>query len=147
MLRLIFLTSLFFYLHSINAQKADCVQLAGTYTINQNQATTNRNFNSFTDAIEALKCGGISNSVSFEIASGVYKEAFIIPNIDGSSKQNTITFISESRNVDDVILSPDTIIHEEFQFMFYFYNCVNLKFKAITFKVNYNENSFAFFYF
>ncbi len=129
------------------AQTKICLPLAGIYTINPSQATANRNFNSITHAIEALKCGGISDSVRFEIASGIYKEAFIIPKIDGSSEQNAITFISQTRNADDVILSPDTIIHEAFPFMFYFYNCNNLNFASLTFKVTNNENAVYFFYF
>jgi len=85
-------------------KQTPCQSLAGTYTINNTQATADRNFNTFTDAVEALKCGGISDAVTFDVANGTYNEQITIPFIEGSSATDTITFCSASADYNKVIL-------------------------------------------
>ncbi len=65
----------------------------GIYSINSTQATAGRNFRSFKDAVDFLKCG-IGGSVVFNVAAntGPYAEQVTIPAISGSSAVNTITF-------------------------------------------------------
>lgn len=65
----------------------------GTYTINKAQATGGTNFTSFTDAVQAMKCG-IGGAVVFNVTpnSGPYTEQIVIPYINQASATNTITF-------------------------------------------------------
>lgn len=93
--------------NTITYPTQECPTLAGLYTIDHTQPTENRNFKSFTDAVEALKCGGISDAVTFDVANGTYNEQITIPFIEGSSATNTITFRSASGNADDVVLQSD----------------------------------------
>lgn len=71
-----------------------CSALAGTYTINSAAATGGTNFNSFTDAVNAMITCGISAAVTFNVVagSGPYTEQITLPLIAGSSATNTITF-------------------------------------------------------
>src|SRR5690606_12159994 len=77
-----------------------CVALSGTYTINSNFPTGGINFQTFTDAINALACG-ISSPVVFNVASGSgpYNEAVNVPVITGASATNTITFNGNGRTI------------------------------------------------
>lgn len=66
---------------------------AGTYTINSGLATGGNNFQSFSDAINAVSCG-IAGPVVFNVepGSGPYNEQLVIPAIGGTSSANTVTF-------------------------------------------------------
>jgi trimeric autotransporter adhesin len=66
---------------------------AGTYTINSAAPTTGTNYQSFTAAVNALKCG-ISGPVTFNVvaSSGPYTEQVTVPAINGASATNRITF-------------------------------------------------------
>jgi len=66
--------------------------LSGTYTINNTITTGGNNFQSFNDAINALRCG-INGPVVLNVVAGTgpYTEHFTIPNIKGSSAINTFT--------------------------------------------------------
>ena len=66
--------------------------LSGAYTINNAVATGGTNFESFNDAMNAIKCG-INGPVVFNVTpgSGPYNEHFTIPQIAGSSTTNTLT--------------------------------------------------------
>jgi gliding motility-associated-like protein len=66
---------------------------AGTYTINSAQATGGNNFQSYSDALNAIKCG-IRGPVVFNVAagSGPYREQLNIAKINGVSAVNTVTF-------------------------------------------------------
>ena len=66
---------------------------AGVYTINSALPTSGSNFQSFTDAINALSCG-IAGPITFNVAngSGPYFEQITIPQIFGASATNRITF-------------------------------------------------------
>lgn len=67
--------------------------MSGIYTINNAVSTGGNNFNSFNDALNAMRCG-INGPVVFNIATGSspYNEHLSIPNIPGTSGTNTITF-------------------------------------------------------
>lgn len=58
-------------------------------------------------AVYDLQLEGISGPVVFEIKDGVYDEYISIPQIIGSSTQNTVTFRSQSGNREDVIWKDD----------------------------------------
>lgn len=66
---------------------------SGTYTINSMSPTSGTNFNSFTEAVNAIRCG-ITGPVVFNVsASGSpYLENIVIPAINGTSSASTITF-------------------------------------------------------
>ena len=67
--------------------------VSGNFTINNNLSTGGSNFQSFTEAVNHIKCG-INGPVVFNVAqgSGPYTEQVIIPEILGTSSVNTITF-------------------------------------------------------
>lgn len=66
--------------------------VAGNYTINAAQSTGGTNYQSFGDAINALKCG-ITGPVIFNVdANSSFIEQVTIPAIPGASASNTITF-------------------------------------------------------
>jgi hypothetical protein len=74
--------------------------LSGTYTINSTAPSSSTNFQTFTDAINAMSCG-IVGPVIFNVdaASGPYNEQLIIPQITGASATNTITFKGNNRRI------------------------------------------------
>lgn len=63
------------------------------YTINSSQPTAGKNFHSFNDAYNAMKCG-IAGKVTFNVAAGtgLYNEQLIMSAIPGASAVNTVTF-------------------------------------------------------
>lgn len=74
---------------------------SGTYTI----GGTSPDYSTFTDAISALKAGGICGPVTFKVRNGKYNEQIQIPKITGSSSTNTITFVSENGDSSKAVLS------------------------------------------
>ncbi len=84
----------------IGADEISSVALSGSYTIG-----SGGNFLSFTDAVDALVCNGISDAITFDVITGAYDEQISIPAITGASATNTITFQSQSGTNTDVILS------------------------------------------
>jgi hypothetical protein len=79
----------------------DCPSLAGDFTIGTSE---NADFTSINDAINALKCGGISGPTTFLLEDGTYKERVVISEIPGASAFSTVTFGSKSGNNADVII-------------------------------------------
>ncbi len=67
---------------------------AGTYSINSAVATGGTNYQSYTDAVNALNNLGICGPVVFEVVpgSGPYNEQIVLGDVVGSSATNTITF-------------------------------------------------------
>jgi hypothetical protein len=65
----------------------------GTYTINSAVATGGTNFQSFTAAVDAIKCG-IAGPVTFNVAagSGPYNQKITIPHSATFTSTNTVTF-------------------------------------------------------
>ncbi len=66
--------------------------VSGTFTINNSLPTAGTNFNSFNDALNAIKCG-INGPVVFNVVAGAnpFQERFTIPEISGASAINTLT--------------------------------------------------------
>ena len=66
---------------------------AATYTINNLQPTAGTNYQTFNDALNAIRCG-IRGPVVFNVVDNgtVYREQLIIPKINGTSATNTVTF-------------------------------------------------------
>jgi hypothetical protein len=75
--------------------------MSGTFTINSALATGGTNFQSFSAAVDALICRGVSGAVSFNVnsSSGPYNEQITIPEIVGASSANTITFNGNGRTL------------------------------------------------
>jgi hypothetical protein len=80
----------------------DCPALSGDFTIGSSE---NADFNTINDAVNALKCGGISGPTTFLLEDGTYKERIVIGSIPGASAFNTVTFASKSGNNADVVIS------------------------------------------
>jgi hypothetical protein len=72
-----------------------CIFLSGNYTIDP-AGSGAANFLSFSDAVSALNCGGVSSPVVFKVAPGTYNEQLVIGAIPGASAVNTITFDGDS---------------------------------------------------
>lgn len=87
---------------SMSAFAGDCPSLSGQYTIGQGGSA---DFSSFTDAANALKCGGVSGPVTFMVQKGSYNERVVISTIAGTSAFNTVTFESASGNNADAVIS------------------------------------------
>jgi hypothetical protein len=75
--------------------------LSGVYTI----GGASPDFNTFNDAVTALKRGGIIDSVRFDVRNGTYNEKISIPLIAGASRENSIIFQSELMDSSKVILN------------------------------------------
>ncbi|MBI3234362.1 MAG: hypothetical protein HYZ42_10035, partial [Bacteroidetes bacterium] len=69
-----------------------CISYTGNYTIDPNTAASATNFQTFSAAVAALSCGGVSGPVVFSVAAGTYNEQVDIGAIYGASATNTITF-------------------------------------------------------
>ncbi len=79
---------------------------AGTYTIDNTQSTGGTNFNSFTDAINALNCGVLGN-VTFNVSAGqTFNETLPVLVGTGSSSAH-ITFQKVGGGANPVIERPD----------------------------------------
>jgi hypothetical protein len=74
--------------------------LSGVYTIGGGSP----DFASFTDAVNAMKRGGIVDSVRFDVRSGTYYEQLNIPYITGANEENSIIFQSELEDSSKVFL-------------------------------------------
>ncbi len=68
-----------------------CGPFAGMYTIDQTQPTAGTNYNSFADAIADLTCG-VTGAVTFNVLNGPYNEQITLPQVQGVSSTNTVTF-------------------------------------------------------
>lgn len=66
-------------------------QLSGTKTINPSGSGAN-NYTTFQAAVTALSSQGVNGPVTFIVSAGTYNERIEIPNINGASATNTITF-------------------------------------------------------
>lgn len=75
-----------------------CTVLNGSYTINPSGSGIT-NYTSFTNAINAIACGGITGPVTFLVSAATYTEQLTIPLILGSSAVNTVTFDGGNGNM------------------------------------------------
>src|SRR5687768_13055391 len=87
---------------SLNSMASDCPALSGNFTIGKSE---NADFGTVNDAVNALKCGGISGPVTMLLEDGTYNERAVLSAIPGSSAFNTIAFESKSGNNADVVIS------------------------------------------
>ena len=73
----------------------------GTYTINKNLPSSSTNFNSFTEAASALRCG-ISGPIIFNVepGSGPYNEQVTFFDMPGSSSINTVTINGNGNTIE-----------------------------------------------
>jgi PKD repeat protein len=81
------------------------IPLNGTYTI----GGSTPDFTTLNEAVNTMKCGGITGAVTFNIRPGEYRERVSVPNILGASNTNWITFQSSTNNADDVIVIDSTM--------------------------------------
>lgn len=109
-----------------------CGALAGTYTINPLGSGPN-NFTSLNQAINTLICGGVIDSVTFLLASGVYTGQFTIPTIIGTSATNTITFKSAAGSRDSVLITSSTATAND-NYTMRLIGASNIRFEDLTFQ-------------
>lgn len=76
----------------------------GTYLVGTSDAAKYKTIQSAIDALQ----NGIESAVIFLIEPGMYTEYLTIPEIDGVSAENTVTFRSQTGNREDVIIKYDT---------------------------------------
>lgn len=72
--------------------------MTGTYTI----GSSGNDYVNFSDAVDDLILKGVCGPVILEAESGSYNEQFTIPEINGASATNTITFRSATLDSSDV---------------------------------------------
>ncbi|MFZ4400811.1 MAG: GEVED domain-containing protein [Bacteroidales bacterium] len=72
--------------------------LNGSYTIGDTTGGNYHNFPTFNAAVTTLKIAGVCGNVTFLVDTGTYNEQVRIPQINGSSAVNTITFRSASND-------------------------------------------------
>lgn len=75
--------------------------LTGTYTI----GTASSDFTSFNAAVNDLILGGVRGPVIFNVKSETFNEQITLPEIKNASKNNTITFQSESGDSTSAIIT------------------------------------------
>jgi hypothetical protein len=63
------------------------IPLSGNYTI----GGTTPNFATLNEAVNTIKCGGVTGAVTFNIRPGIYRERVSVPAILGASNKNWIT--------------------------------------------------------
>ena len=82
--------------------------LNGVYTIDPSISVVfpaNNNFSSFSTAVAALNCGGVTGPVIFNTAAGTYTEQIRIGYVYGTSAVNRVTFQSANNNAASVTLT------------------------------------------
>ena len=89
---------------ALNVLAGDCPALSGEYKIGK----TDADYASITEAVTALKCGGVSGAVTFLIQDGKYNERIELGSINGTSAQNTVSFESLKGSNTDVVLASNT---------------------------------------
>lgn len=75
----------------------------GTYIIG---ASDKAQYKTIQSAVDAMK-NGIESAVTFLIEPGTYTEYIVVPEIDGTSEDNRVTFRSQTGNSEDVIVRYD----------------------------------------
>ena len=76
--------------------------LSGNFTIGSG---ADADYANFTEAFTAIASTGVEGAVTVAVEDGTYNERVSFPHVKGASATNTITFISESENADNVTLS------------------------------------------
>ncbi len=98
--------------YSTNVQVTSPALVSGTFTINSGQPTAGSNFQTFTDAVNYIKCG-INGPVTFNVlsGSGPYNEQVQIESIFGASATNTITINGNGATLSFGSLASTTTRH------------------------------------
>ena len=78
--------------------------MAGNYTIDPSQPYAGTNFQTFNQAISALHCGGVSDSVIIIVSPGTYTEQLRIWEISGAGPDDRVIFRSSSSDSTQVVL-------------------------------------------
>lgn len=86
---------------SFSAQAGDCPSLSGNYSIGKSGA----DFSTISDAVSALKCGGVAGPVDFMIQDGTYNEKIVLSSIEGAGAHHPIKFESKSGQNAAVVIS------------------------------------------
>lgn len=86
---------------SLHSFAGDCPAFSGNFVIGK---TENADFSTINEAVNALRCGGLSGPVTFMLESGTYDEKVIISSIPGISVFNTVKFESLSGINSDVVI-------------------------------------------
>lgn len=110
-------------------------QLAGTYKIGSGEL-----FTTIGKAVDSLNIAGITSSVTFQIKSGTYNERVVINNFPGESEVDTVLFISETENPDDVLIAldaPDSLNN----YLFKLNGCERVTLKYLGFQTASNNYS------
>jgi len=107
--------------------------LIGTYTIGANNA----DFQTITQAVEALERGGVVGDVTFNIQDGTYSENIEINEILGASANDRIIFQSENQDSTSVTISNaantgNTIFHLD--------STDHIELRYLTFEQNYSNS-------
>lgn len=84
---------------TFNAQAGDCPALSGQYSI----GTDDADFSTVSEAVNALKCGGVSGPVTFQIADGTYNEKVTLSSI--SALAHSIQLLSNLNLATTLVLS------------------------------------------
>jgi hypothetical protein len=84
-----------------NLFAGDCPAMTGDYKIGKEDA----DFSTITEAINALKCGGVSGAVTFRIEDGTYAEKLTFSTIQGADAFNNVKFEAASGNNSEVIIT------------------------------------------
>ena len=124
------------------ATRAISSGMEGTYTIG---SSASANYPTFKAAVQAMS-GGISGKVLFNVESGTYDEMVMIPQINGSSQNNTIKFKSMTGNYQDVVIQksgylprPSGLGSSEDYGTVTVYGADYLEFEGISFKATSNQ--------
>lgn len=91
-------------------------QLSGTYTIDPQQPPSATNFQGLVTAVDSLKAQGVSATVTFNMAPGIYAGPVVITPIAGASATNTITFRSAHQHADSVTITSAVAAQPVVQF-------------------------------
>lgn len=75
----------------------------GTYLVGASDAAKYKTIQSAIDALQ----NGIESAVTFLIEPGTYAEYIVVPEIDGTSAENVVTFTSLTGKKEDVIIKYD----------------------------------------
>jgi len=104
-------------------------KLSGTYTI----GGVTPDYETISLAVNDFISRGVSSPVVFNIRTGNYDEQMVIPEIDGASYDNTITFKSETDNAEDVNIAFSSVINASTNYIFLLDTCPNIIFRDLSF--------------
>lgn len=84
------------------------VPMSGTYTIDQNAAAGNGNYQSFSTFADDINSLGVIGAVTVNVAQGTYNESLELGDIIGATSVNNIVIQADPANTQPVILRNTT---------------------------------------